>query len=121
MHYFDHAKKESKNSDYRVKVGAVLVIGKHMIKGFNKIKTHPKFANPEEHTKVSIHAEIDCILKSKQYDIDGSSIYVYRETKDGDIANSRPCAACIKELRKRGVRRIYYTTDKFPYWSEERL
>ena len=107
---FKYAKDESKNSDYRIKVGAVLVVGKNMIRGFNKIKSHPRYANPEMHRKISIHAEIDCILKSRDYDIDGSSIYVYRETRDGDIANSRPCVACLKELKKKRskVYLLYY-------------
>lgn len=44
----------------------------------------------------------------KKLDV-GSTVYVARVTRDGSWAMSRPCHACEKAMRSRGVRRVYYT------------
>jgi len=107
------------SSHDRSKVGAVLVNKRPVVFGFNKFKSHTKYANPEIHTKISVHAEIDCIIEVKDKDLKGWSIYVYREDCHGNVANSRPCEQCLTELKIRGIRKIYYTTKKFPYWNME--
>lgn len=38
-------------------------------------------------------------------------IYLYREYKDGHLAPSRPCPACMAMLRDFGIKKIYYTTE----------
>jgi len=47
--YFRIAKRASKRSDNKIKVGAVLVKKKPISSGFNKDKTHTKYANPKGH------------------------------------------------------------------------
>lgn len=116
--FFRLAKDASENSNFRVKVGAVLASKRPIATGFNSIKTHPKFANPEIHKKISIHAEIACLIKTKFQDINGTEIYVYRES-NGEPAMARPCKACLKELKSRGVKRIYYSIEHEPYWESE--
>jgi len=116
--FFRLAKYASDNSDFRIKVGAVLANKRPIVTGFNKIKTHPEFANPEIHEKISIHAEIDCLIKTKFQHINGTDIYVYRES-NGVPAMARPCKSCLKELKSRGVRRIYYSIEHEPYWESE--
>ena len=52
-------------------------------------------------------------LQKIQYlDIDFSKvhIYVYRETKDGKLANANPCPSCRAALKKFSIRNIHYTT-----------
>ena len=39
------------------------------------------------------------------------SIYTYRELKDGTIACSRPCPACMALIKKLGIKTIYYTDE----------
>jgi len=116
--YFRHARNMSLKSNYRIKVGAVLVIGKSIVKGCNLIKSHPTYANPNKHTKVSIHAEISCLLKSKEFNKVGSKIFVYRETKDGP-AMARPCSKCMKELKSAGIKKIYFSISDYPYYESE--
>ena len=38
-------------------------------------------------------------------------VYLYREYKDGHLAPSRPCPACMAMLRDFGIKKIYYTTE----------
>lgn len=118
---FRLAKLASMKSTHRVKMGATITNkGKSYSTGTNKIKTHPTFANPSLHLKVSIHAEIDCILKSKS-NVNGDTIYVYREDLEGRPKLARPCKDCIKSLKEFGIKRIYYTVEHFPYWQSEAL
>jgi deoxycytidylate deaminase len=113
--------KASEESTYRIKVGAVLCRkGRAQITGTNCIKTHPIWANPDKHIKLSIHAEIDCLINSES-EVLGDTIYVFRWGKKGIPGLARPCIDCIRELKKRGVNKIYYTTDHFPFWSYEEI
>ena len=115
---FQFAKLEASKSTMRIKVGACLAVGKSVTKGHNKSKTHTKFANPQIHTRTSIHAELDCLNKVPT--AEGGEIYVYREV-DGVPAMSRPCNHCLTFLKSEGIRRIYYTIPHEPYWEMEEL
>lgn len=117
---FRLAKKASILSEYRIKVGAVLVDKKPICSGYNKLKTHPRFANPESNIKLSIHAEIACLLKMKFKDTSGLTVYVYRES-NGHPAMSRPCKDCMNELRLAGIKKIFYSVSSFPYYKVEAL
>lgn len=118
--FFRIAKEESRKSTHKIRVGAVLSNSRPVSRGYNKIKTHPRFANPNLHVKVSIHAEIDCIMKSGS-NITGDTIYVYREDLEGNPKLARPCIDCMKSLKEFGIKRVLYTVEHFPYWCEERI
>lgn len=118
--YFRIAKRTALQSEYRIQMGAVLVDKRPICTGFNKLKSHPKFANPAKHIKISIHAEIDCLLKAKK-DVRGTEIYVYREYRNGIPAMARPCPNCIQELKRAGIRKIFYSIPVFPFWNSELL
>lgn len=119
--YFKYAREESLKSDFRCKVGACLVIGKSIVKGHNKRKTHPRFANPSIHIKTSIHAELDCLARTKKIEIPFATLYVYRETQDGNPAMSKPCVHCMSFLRDSGIKTIYYSVQNYPYYKKENL
>lgn len=116
--YFRIAREMSYNSTYRIRMGAVLVHRKPISRGYNKLKSHPIYANPEKHIKISLHAEIDCLIKAKK-DVKGSDIYVYREYKNGEPAMARPCNDCIAKLKEFGIKRIFYSTPHYPFWDSE--
>lgn len=43
----------------------------------------------------------------------GAEVYVVRIRKgDGKICNARPCKTCRNFLRKRGVKKVYYSIDE---------
>lgn len=116
---FRLAKQASFKSKHKTRMGAALTNkGKTTSVGTNRIKTHPRFANPNLHLKVSIHAEIDCIIRSK---VSGDTIYVYREDLEGKPKLARPCVDCMKALKEFGIKKIYYTVEHYPYWKEEDL
>ena len=60
-----------------------------------------------------LHAEMMCLLGLKDMDIDYSKVklYVYREDNDGNLANCRPCPACMELIDRLGIKKIYYTTE----------
>lgn len=122
IQYFKIAREQSLMSDFRCRVGACIVSGKNIFKGYNKRKTHPKFANPNIHIKTSLHAELSCFINAgDNVDLNGASIYVYRETKDGKPAMSRPCEHCMEFLKDAGIKTIYYSTSEFPHWKKEEI
>lgn len=121
INYFKYARQESYKSEFRCQVGACLVIGKSIIKGHNKRKTHPKFANPSIHIKTSIHAELQCLLKATKFSMANALLYVYRETADGKPAMAKPCSHCMSFLRNSGIKEVYYSVGYYPYYQKEIL
>lgn len=115
---FRFAIAQSKKSSMREKVGACLVVGKSILKGFNKDKTHTFYANPNKHVRHSIHAELDCLNKAPI--ADGGTIYVYREIH-GEPSLARPCNHCMEFLKKANIKKIYYSVPEYPFWRKETL
>lgn len=115
------AKKVAKKSTHKYQVGAVLCKNRKPVSfGCNVPKTHPVHANPNVSVRRSIHAEIAAILAAK-CGLYGTTIYIYRETKNGKPALAKPCKYCMNLLRRNGVKNIIYTIDKYPYYERIRL
>ena len=114
--FFQIAKVISKMSTHkRFKVGAIVVHKNKLISaGTNSDKSHPvqKRYDKERGFKThhNCHAEVRAILNSKTNLLTGCTIYVYRETKNGSLACSRPCPSCLKMIKDYDIRTIYYTT-----------
>jgi deoxycytidylate deaminase len=106
--FFQLARNISKHSDHPAhQLGAVIVRGNRIISlGFNKNKTHTK----SNHAWKRLHAEICAIIKTKE-DLTGCTIYVYRETKLGNLGMARPCPSCLAAIQESGIKRICYTTE----------
>lgn len=117
LKFFDLARKLSYKSDYHShRLGAVIVKGGDVIGvGFNKKKTHPmsktRFNN--------IHAELSAVLNSGLENLHGCSIYVYRETRQGQPAMARPCVDCMRMLQQLSIDKVFYTSDSG--FSEEEV
>lgn len=115
------AKQVSEFSDYsKYMIGAVIVSnGKIISRGWSQEKTHPfieingSYQTPKGlHISKNIHAECAAIFKVKNKEIlMGATIYVFRENKQGEIVNSRPCPMCEKVLRKYGFKKMVYTIN----------
>lgn len=90
------------------KIGGVVVKRNRIVSvGFNKYKTHTKSNHPFK----NIHCELDCILSANKQDLVGATIYLYRETKQGVPAISRPCSYCMQLLIETGIKTIMYSND----------
>lgn len=107
--FFNLAKKLSYKSDYQShRLGAVIVKGNEIIGvGFNKKKTHPL----SETRFNNIHAELSAVLNAGIESLHNCSIYVYRETKQGQPAMARPCEHCMKMLKNLSISKVFYTTE----------
>lgn len=59
----------------------------------------------------SVHAEMDALWKLPANGAPPDRVVVVRLRRDQPLGNSRPCAACMRALRRAGVRRVTYSTD----------
>lgn len=126
--FFTAACECSKNATYEgassVALGAVAVFhGIVIAKGWNQNKTHTLQqqynryrynVKQQKYCPSKIHAEMDIITKIRHLDIDFGKVevYIYRQTRDGEKALARPCAACQRALRDLGIKKVCYTTEE---------
>lgn len=105
--FFEIAKKLSYKSEYHHQIGAVLIKKNKIVgTGFNKpYKTHPLSNHPFR----TIHAELDAILDADKEDIEGSTIYVYRQHRNGSLATAKPCEHCQELLKRYNIKKVCYT------------
>lgn len=109
------AKRLSYKSQHRCRIGAVIMNGKTVVGlGFNKHrKTHPKITS-RSHWK-HIHAELDAIIGAQQNLLEGSTIYVFRELRNGQIGLCKPCIDCQAILKEVGIKKAIYTDPSLPH------
>lgn len=119
LRWLSLAQNVSMLSDYKMKVGAVLIKkGRPISVGYNKQKSPNKRFITKFNTT---HAEICALACSGKIYINKATIVVYRQDKKGNPKLSRPCEHCLLELKKFGVRRIIYSICESPYWREEKI
>jgi deoxycytidylate deaminase len=98
-------------------LACILRKGKHTAYiGVNSYKTHPKYgrAYPDGSSAYCMHAEMDALRFYRK----GMSVEVLRFTPTG-YAMARPCCLCMAELRRKGVRKVRYTTRSG--WKTEKI
>lgn len=79
-------------------------------------KTHPEYSRLN--ALKTLHAEAGAILKIRnKTDLSGHNVLIFRQTKDGKMANAKPCEGCMKLIRLYGLKKIYYTRDD-QVWEE---
>ena len=125
FYYYKKAKEISESSDFnKIHIGAIIVYKNSIIaKGYNTNKTNPlqKLYNHYRSLKWNngiqpvpkLHAEMGCVLKIMNLDIDFNKVklYVYRQDLNGNLAMCRPCKACMKAIKDLEIKNIYYTTN----------
>lgn len=116
---FDMARRLSKKSPSKFKLGCVISNKNHVISvGFNNMgKTHPKIDGAWK----TLHAEAHALMGLSTKETNNCTVYVYRETKDGVPAMSKPCPLCETALREAGIKKVYYSVNYSPYWEMLRL
>lgn len=114
--YFRLARNVSRLSTHqRHHLGAVIVSGGRVLSvGFNQQKSHPagRF--------VGRHAEVVAI-QCCDHDLHGAVLYTYRERRDGTLGLARPCPDCLRIIREKGIKKIVYSTNDYPYFEIERI
>lgn len=124
LKFLDKAKQEStKSTFFKQKVGCVMTIGnKPIVVAHNSEKTYPiqkkynryrNFRRPEEDNHAYIHAEMQALQNTKYLDIDWEDVvlYVGRQTRTGEQGLAKPCPACQKAIKERGIGTVYYTLN----------
>lgn len=111
------AKEISKHGEHRDhRIGAVIVKKNRVVSlSFNRMRSHPRATNPFR----SIHAELGAIIKADHMDLDGATIYVYRQLKDGSPAISKPCQYCHAAIKEAGISEVIYSYNDYPYFVKE--
>ena len=111
----------SLNSDHKQhKVGAAVYYkGKFLATGFNSLKTDP--STHWYDLAFSRHAEIHALKKAKtrKFDLTNATVFVYRKTKNGDLAMAKPCKMCMDALLEQQVKEVFYTCENG--WEKIRL
>jgi deoxycytidylate deaminase len=119
--YMMLARKESLKSNFKHKIGAILVKGGTVIsKGYNQIrfsKDIKEFAKWDN----SLHAERECLRKVDKDKVRGGVIYIYREHKNGETALALPCEYCFEMLKSYGVKKIVFSQKDYPFYGEIKL
>jgi deoxycytidylate deaminase len=123
MRYFNVAKTKCLESTHHsAMVGSCIVKGNYVVsEGVNKVKSHTVQFYLDRSTNyyskhANIHAEVSALVASGRRCVIGSEIYIYREDRNGDLANCRPCPSCMKAIRQAGIKHIFYTNvDGFNY------
>lgn len=60
----------------------------------------------------NMHAEVAAMHKVRRENLDGSDVFVVRINKQGELRNSRPCTNCQTAMKRKGIRRCYYSIDE---------
>lgn len=107
LRLFEMARKYSFKSPSRFRLGCVIADKHRLVKaGYNNMaKTHPKMPSMFK----ALHAEVHALLGLSYEQTKKAVAYVYREDKNGAMADAKPCGACEQALRIAGIKTVYYT------------
>lgn len=113
--YLNLAKRVAVQSEHdHFKHGAVLVKGGSVINASCNKDKFSRFGNRFRNTKVcghaTHHAELGCILGLDKNLTQGTTMYVVRMNRAGDLRLSKPCPMCEDILKFCGVKKVVYTT-----------
>ena len=59
-----------------------------------------------------MHAEISAMHYVPKQLLQGADMVVIRIGKGGALLNSKPCVTCRYTMKKKGIRRVYYSTNE---------
>lgn len=115
--YMMTAKCEATKSEYYQKVGAVVVSGNKILsKACNEIR-HCAIGKRYTPWENSTHAERNACRKINKDKLKGCYIFVYRELANGKPSLAKPCDGCMELIKDMGFKRVYYSSDKYPYYK----
>lgn len=108
------AKAAEASSFRRARVGAVVSKGRRILATGHNYIGFCKFIRNRCYPE-SVHAEVAAIaqlIKKRRYDdIQGSTVYVARIGRAGDLRLSRPCGNCQAVMKALGIKDVVYTDD----------
>lgn len=107
-HFLSLARQASRKSDHHThRIGCVIAKRNKVLgSGHNVIKTHPR----SPHRFGFIHAEFMAAMQAS-YELQGATVYVFREQKDGTASMAKPCEDCWRFLHECGVKEVVYSFE----------
>ena len=113
--YIDLAARIAQQTEFKeYKHGAILVRAGAVINtscNKNKYKAWANQFRKKQHGHATIHAEIGAILGLDRSLTEGSTIYVVRVGKCGDLKNSKPCPMCEAAMQYVGIKKVVYSSE----------
>lgn len=109
---FRIAEKQALKSKYlKHRVGAVIVKGDRILStGYNQIRPSKLLGVNTLHAEA---AAVLSLLKQRRFhDLLGSTCYVTRFTRGGNLGLARPCESCVSILRSVGVSSVMFSADE---------
>lgn len=110
---FEIAKKTSKKSNCKIKLGAVLERGGRIL----AVAANKEGSSGRGEYEYSRHAESSLFSGRRKFTYEIATVYVARSharTKVPLLA--KPCNKCQRRMAKAGVTRVFYTTESG--WEE---
>lgn len=106
--YINLLKKIAINSNISSKHAAALIHSNRIYSsGYNHYITNVK----DDKNDRTIHAEISIFENISKKIAKGLDIIVIRVNNNLILKNSRPCNHCIEQLKKIGIRKIFYSNE----------
>lgn len=116
------AKEVSKLSDHQFKIGCVVANGSVVLSTGHNKTTYKSRGRKFASYDAALHAERNALSKLNSKEVSGLTLYVWRNFKSGEPANSKPCDDCMQMIYELGiVKRVIYTVSYFPYYEEIRI
>jgi deoxycytidylate deaminase len=110
--------EQAKNSTHHFKLGCVIFRGKKILsKGRNFPIKFTKAKNAYLKWPSSVHAELDAIMKARQ-NLKGASLLVVRINNKEQLLLAKPCNFCQQLIIHSGIKKIFYSIPKYPYFEE---
>ena len=113
--FVELGKKIAESSDFgEYRHGAVLVKGGSVISTSANKNSYASWGNrfrKRDCGHATHHAELGCILGVDRAVTRGSTVYVARVGKLGNMKISKPCEMCEEVLRHVGVKKVVYTIN----------
>ncbi len=104
--FLETAIKEAEKSPANCRHGCVIFVSNKIVsKGFNKP------VRPSKTIRSHIHAEIDALFGLHHKIIKKATLMVIRINKSKELIQSRPCKRCDGILKRKGIRKIFYSNE----------
>ena len=109
----EFAKEEALKSDYKIKLGCVILDKNKVIsRGHNyKQKSVKSLTKKFLYYEFSIHAEVDAIIKART-DLKGMTLVVVRINNSGELMYAKPCEHCQMYINFVGIKKVFYSTKE---------
>jgi len=105
---------QAEKSPMQYRHGAILIKrGDILGKGYNipclPASSRMKNMFLPDRKRPSIHAELSCLKGLRHDQIRGSTVFVVRVSKSGELKMSFPCKRCVSLLTRKGVKKVLYS------------